>query len=682
MSLVILSNQEEIGVGNDSEWEKPYSFNNALKETLKIPANSEVALQSIKVNRNGGVLLDGRTRFYECYGVDLENPTNVGVNIEDTTQEPILTQIRTNDDNFSEVVSLTEFVSRTGLAMDRGLPHPDLYGLQTASIRYDSGNIFEGINLNYTAGVNMGNDSNAQQSRCTQFYSNSYSAIDGLVTSVVGDKLRFKTPPVPATDSNDRVYAQMETMQSNPLSHYNGEARFDIAGVCKDTVGYEVTENCAMGLVADNLGGGGDWDLFSDTGGDLNTSYGAGEGQQFSYVVRMEQIGVSGDFFLFIGQSTYDANADGVDQSVEYCMREIKYYGWDTSGAGGTAKSEFTTRYNMTSNTKKIKQIKFQADGEIMNIWYNQGTIDSVITGSGDTNNYPGSVDWKILCSFSQASVSDWLLLNDITTDPTIKLSYKQHCPQPIGQDKWVMYPAVFIGSGVKDKYIDLTKNGGRTTGIIKNNDRDSNWYVRMTATHSGDEDLRIYTARSMFLMGGGEVNPTMVVYEQLGHTGGLHNKPKDYSYNTMLEESNIFKYSGLANARLLLGFSVGVLTTSTGSPSNVGDVVTYKGDISPKFAVSNLFVRLNNFTQTSYNAGIGRPSKVIYTMPRFDNSGREDGIGLFFEPAERVYLDLGNSEELFINDFSIDIVDNRERLSRTLIGTTVICLHIRPIRR
>ena len=53
MSLVILSNQLEVSEENtDSEWEKPYSFHNALKETLRIPPNSEVALQSIKVNKN------------------------------------------------------------------------------------------------------------------------------------------------------------------------------------------------------------------------------------------------------------------------------------------------------------------------------------------------------------------------------------------------------------------------------------------------------------------------------------------------------------------------------------------------------------------------------------------------------------------------------------------------------
>ena len=64
--------------------------------------------------------------------------------------------------------------------------------------------------------------------------------------------------------------------------------------------------------------------------------------------------------------------------------------------------------------------------------------------------------------------------------------------------------------------------------------------------------------------------------------------------------------------------------------------------------------------------------------MPRFDNAGNESGSGLYFEPAERVYLSLGNTETLYINEFDITMVDNREVLTRTLHGTSVVCLHFR----
>jgi hypothetical protein len=63
--------------------------------------------------------------------------------------------------------------------------------------------------------------------------------------------------------------------------------------------------------------------------------------------------------------------------------------------------------------------------------------------------------------------------------------------------------------------------------------------------------------------------------------------------------------------------------------------------------------------------------------MPRFENSGSEFG-GLFFAPAERVYLDLQNPNEILINSLNIDIVNSDETLATNITGKTVCCLHIK----
>ena len=157
-------------------------------------------------------------------------------------------------------------------------------------------------------------------------------------------------------------------------------------------------------------------------------------------------------------------------------------------------------------------------------------------------------------------------------------------------------------------------------------------------------------------------------------------NKLAGFSYNVMLGTPTAYEPTPLANARDVLGFATDLLTNSSKPPTIVGVVYTYASDVSPVLdSQTNLFVRLNNFSQRSFNAGVGRPSKIIYTLPRFDMSGREIGSGLYYEPGERVYLNLANTEELYVNEFSIDIVDSRERLARVLNGTTIICLHFRP---
>jgi hypothetical protein len=74
----------------------------------------------------------------------------------------------------------------------------------------------------------------------------------------------------------------------------------------------------------------------------------------------------------------------------------------------------------------------------------------------------------------------------------------------------------------------------------------------------------------------------------------------------------------------------------------------------------------------------VGRPSKIVYMLPRFDNSGNSQGTGLFYEPGERVYLQLGNTEPLYLNEFAITMCDENEILVDTLTGNTVVILHIR----
>ena len=52
----------------------------------------------------------------------------------------------------------------------------------------------------------------------------------------------------------------------------------------------------------------------------------------------------------------------------------------------------------------------------------------------------------------------------------------------------------------------------------------------------------------------------------------------------------------------------------------------------NPLASGKSLFVRLSNFTHQSFNAGNGNRSKIIFHLPRFDNTGREEGEGLYFE--------------------------------------------------
>ena len=694
MSLVILSNQEtNQDLNTDSEWEKPYSFNNALKETMVIPPNSQVALQSIKVNKSGSITLQGSETFFSCVGIDLNAVANKDIEIHQTTMNPIRTNIRTSDSLYQETLSIEEMADKMSLAMDRGLPHPDMYGLQKCSIRNDSAGKFEGLNLEYTSGGDMGDTSNqpaltsAAQYNLTMLVGGDPLDTRTLAVTTVASGTQFLSNANPIVDPEMRFYANEIIMKQNPLSHYNGEMRIDLTDVVVDQTDFVVDQPCAFGLTRSNAVETIDPDYFDTDQEYLNSgieTIDTGNIQFFDYVIRLEQKQDQStpdtDFYLWIGQSSVSPDAvpiHGGDEDV-FCMREVFYYEWDTTTAAptpGTAKSSFTARYNMTTNTLKINQFKFQIDGEMVNLWYHTGTFDDTDAGFGDTNNGGAVGTWTILSSFTQASKSDWELLN--INQAGDLFSYKEHIPKPIGQQTWNLYPKIFVGSSVRDKGVVMSKWGGRVTTVADFSDNDRDYYLRMENTGNIGE-IKALEGRSMFIMGGGEIDPIFAYFFPMkGMAAGSNNLPETFGYNVMLGESIRYKFSTGANIKSFLGFSQSVLTNST-PPTFVGDIATYKGDSAPVFSQTTLFVRLNNFTQISYNAGIGRPSKVIYVMPRFDNSGREDGSALYFEPAQRIYLDLGNTETLYINDFDVTIVDSRERLSRSLTGTTVMCLHIK----
>ena len=134
---------------------------------------------------------------------------------------------------------------------------------------------------------------------------------------------------------------------------------------------------------------------------------------------------------------------------------------------------------------------------------------------------------------------------------------------------------------------------------------------------------------------------------------------------------------TALCNTQSSLGFVGDPVSRPITSVST--DVATTNQSSSVPKLIANisLFIRLNNFTQSSVNARQGTTSKIIAHLPRFDNSGNETG-GLYFEPQEKTYIALNNPTELLINSFDIDFVYENETLCTALTGKSIVCLHIR----
>jgi hypothetical protein len=98
MSLVITSNTSQENSPEFSNAFKPFSYQNRLLNTMRIPPNSEIALQSAKINKNGLFVLDrSNADFCHYFGTPIgDHLALVGTEIPDldsSTTQPFKGQI-------------------------------------------------------------------------------------------------------------------------------------------------------------------------------------------------------------------------------------------------------------------------------------------------------------------------------------------------------------------------------------------------------------------------------------------------------------------------------------------------------------------------------------------------------------------------------------------------------------
>jgi hypothetical protein len=341
-------------------------------------------------------------------------------------------------------------------------------------------------------------------------------------------------------------------------------------------------------------------------------------------------------------------------------MEEIVYYDWTNPGgvSSDAVVGGSDTRYNMATNTGKINKFKISFKNEIVSFSYHQSTNIGVY------------VDF---CSQDMDTLEEWDLGEEALTS-------EQNYPKPIHTGCQNLYPCVYIGQMLGGNAvfgsIIIEKCGLRINGQVFG-DSAGDWWSRNQ--NKGTQSLCLINEQYEPYQNDDGTNPD--AYENHIKFNGIvvGDNPFDkFVPNIILEENSHYIPSNGANMRQELGFIQDVLHYTT---TQTGVIVSYISTKQPDLSKDvSLFVRLNNFTHQSFNGGTARPSKILYTMPRFDNSGRENGNGLYFAPPQMIYLPLGNTDTLYINDFDISLTNDKEVLSKTLQGQTILTLDIKPV--
>ena len=114
---------------------------------------------------------------------------------------------------------------------------------------------------------------------------------------------------------------------------------------------------------------------------------------------------------------------------------------------------------------------------------------------------------------------------------------------------------------------------------------------------------------------------------------------------------------------------------------TNVGTVQTITSIEASLYTVHSAFIRINDLPIQSYNGATSSRSNILYHIPRFSNDGRQSGE-LFFNAPEKTYIRLNNTQKIMLNQLQIDIVGRSEKIVTDLKGSSIVCLHIRKAQR
>ena len=351
-------------------------------------------------------------------------------------------------------------------------------------------------------------------------------------------------------------------------------------------------------------------------------------------------------------------------------MQEIIYYNKANTSmtANNTVNSCFASGTPLTVD--KVTEIKITLEGEVVTFSDQNGSV--------------------IASSVSVPSAS-----------------YKGQVPKPINQNCWKMYPQVYLWGNLDAISIPVGKGYTPRNGETMDSNifyGKGDWQARcyndyFTQTQEEETngkkrskqqrwrnakwwpkqlDKRPITSKVQ----GGAIRADFIIGEYLGLDGGLQkNKeniiiagPNPY-YRGNFTNHAMFR----PNQSLNLGADAAgsnIIPVTPSITATYGSSFTGPEDLQTT-ATNSAFIRLPQLPQTTYNAGKGSISKIVGAIPRFDNSGDDEG-SLFFEKNDRLYIDLNNTDPIELTDLKVDIVRADETFVEDLTGNTEIMFHIR----
>ena len=637
MSLVITSNQF---VENGGDYHSAFSYRNHLTGTTRIPANSEIACASLKINKNGTISINKSMVFYQYFNQELVLVTKPFDEVTGAINE-VRPKFYDTDEDSLELMP-KDLAERLEIGINESL-FSNVSSAVVGVVSDSDG--FKGFKITYT-------QLNA-------------SASDYLASLAVSDFRQVYSDIYPEAGLNwvagtKRLNASM----SGGLGGTGYAKQYNVALLEKHLHSINGSLECNLSGV-----GGANWTIGlcrSDPDGSYYPSYYTESAGSSPAHHSFTPTSRSFDFYDFKICAEQDGGSNrrlrvyhaikqinpitGNDVLVQ---QEVPYYNivgnpFFNATAEPVAPHipENGTPYDWSTNASAITDCKINLANETIEI-----------------SLFAGATEYKII-EFNPAHAN------------ASGVTRRYFNFKPVCDSCRILYPKFHIDSSSGGKHLILSKVD--VTGLTSEfSDPLLDWYSyhvlngRDAVPYS--MDMRYFNDMSLLTQASG-TEPFFGIYQQLGLTGKILT---NYQNVLIVNPSDLYQGTDSSNFSLILGYanrSIIIPTSTSGTAINI-----FESQSVPSMkSNTSLFVRLNNLGFNSINAGKGNLSKILYSIPRFSQDGSSVGSGLYFEPHERIYLPLNNPNELVINEFWVDFVNENETLATDLTGKSVAIFHIR----
>ena len=559
MSLVICSNRDlDATSRQDSSINDAFSFRNELSSTMKIPANAQVALQSVKVNVDGRVTVDSsNSTFFQYFGKKLDLDGTTAPQINDVTSQPVEVNMVDPEDGRVIELNRSDFANQLRTRIEASTFHPNQKGkvevevdtgdTKPYKITYDSKNT--STNNRPATMENFGWAAQAADDPQFTFTSNKFTRTSKREGSVpcVGIAPQF---PISNASGSNRLVVNLSSATANA----NASGVPWAVGLSR----YVDDQSAASG------------GLFAPQyfAGDMGDEY-------FVDCLGFADFAVcrNSEDELVLLHAVWDDDHEGL------VMEEVQYW----SNTNGSVFNKGSTRFDLDG--EDYSKVEIQVNGEDVAVYLHANADD----------------EDHLVCNYVQNGSQNTFF-------------------KPVNQACWCLHPVIgidFDRSNSSDILANLSCtaeiehfNGLAITGYDAKVRGKGGWYENMEGTNGITQCEEL------------EQRPWNVIQdrEDFAYQNVSYNASDDIDYNhvLILTESEIYPGTNGANARSSLGFERSVIDNPVTTGSKSVFTSTTQPDLSSTQA---LFVRLNNVGQQVTNARMKNKSTIIAHLPRFDNA-------------------------------------------------------------